>query len=467
MDQAFLVECPAFIRHNHRPMRILIIGAGNAGQQLAMRLCEEKHSVVMVDTDPQVLAQAESKLDILTICGPGSSPRVLNEAQVEKCQLVIAVTDSDEVNILSCLYAHAAGVPRKVARVSSPEYIHDEDTYDLSAMGVDLVINQKQECAREIFHMLQMPGALEAFALFEGKVMVAGFEISAVSPLLDRTPAECDRLDLIQSVRVIAIRRRNELVVPHGDTVFQKDDLVYIVGQPADVAAFFEWVCPDLKPFDKVIIAGGGDLGLMLAKQIENKIDCVVLEKDDERSRRCSAELNRALILRADALAESTLDEAGLTDHTAFVALTGDDENNIMNCLMAQKKGAAFTVTQIARTDYVPVIEQLYLVNRVVSPYISMTHAILHYLRSKKVQAASLLHNLPGELLDVIISKENKLSGSLIRDLKLPRESIIAAVLRGGEVLTATGDLKLVPTDRLLIFAHHDAVKKIQSLFLK
>jgi len=448
-------------------MRVLILGAGNAGQQLARRLCEEKHSVVMVDADPQVLASAEAGLDILTICGPGSSPRVLNEAQMDKCQLVIAVTDSDEVNILACLYAHAAGVKRKVARVSSPEYIHNDDTYDLTAMGIDLVINQKQECAREIFNMLQMPSALEAFHLFEGKIMVAGFDVSAVSPLFGRTPAECDRLDLIQSVRVIAIRRKNELVVPHGDTVFEKDDLVYLVGRPEDVATFFEWVCPDIKPFDRVIIAGGGDLGLMLAKQLEVKTDCVVLEKDDERSRRCSAELNRALILRGDALAESTLDEAGMVENTAFVALTGDDENNIMNCLMAQKKGAAFTITQIARTDYVPVIEQLYLVNRVVSPYISMTHAILHYLRSKKVQAASLLHNLPGELLDVLISSDSKLAGKKIRTMKLPREAIIAVVLRGGEVMTATGELTLVTGDRVLIFTHPDAVRKIQSMFLK
>lgn len=448
-------------------MRVLIIGAGNAGQQLAMRLCEEKHSVVMVDSDPHVLAEAEAGLDILTICGPGSSPHVLNEAQVEKCQLVISVTNSDEVNILACLYAHAAGVPRKVARVSSPEYIHNDDTYDLTAMGIDLVISQKRECAREIFNMLQMPGALEAFHLFEGKVMVAGFGVSAVSPLFGRTPAECDRLDLIQSVRVIAIRRNNELVVPHGDTIFEKDDLVYLVGKPDDVATFFEWVCPDLKSFDRVIIAGGGDLGLMLAKLLDGETDCVLLEKDDERSRRCSAELNKVLILRGDALAESTLDEAGLVENTAFVALTGDDENNIMNCLMAQKKGAAFTVTQIARTDYVPIIEQLYLVNRVVSPYISMTHAILHYLRSKKVQAASLLHNLPGELLDVIISKESKLAGKKIFEVKLPREAIIAVVLRGAEVLTATGSLMFVPGDRVLIFTHPKAVKKIQSMFLK
>ncbi|VGO15003.1 Trk system potassium uptake protein TrkA [Pontiella desulfatans] len=447
-------------------MRIVIIGAGNAGRQLAMRLCEEKHSVVMVDASAQALAQAEAGLDILTICGQGSNPCVLEEAQVDKSDLLIAVTDNDEVNVLSCLLGHAAGAKGKIARVTNPAFLNGSEHYDLQKMGIDLVINQKHECAREVFNMLQMPGALEAFDLFAGKVMVAGFSVNAVSPLLDRTPAECDRLDLIQSVRVIAIRRGNDLVVPHGNTVFMRNDLVYLVGKRSDIADFFKWVQPDIEPFEKVIIAGGGDLGLMLAKFIENEVDTVLLEQDEERARFCSAELNKTLILRADALTESALEESGLHDKTAFVALTGDDEGNIMNCLMAQKKGASFTATQITRTDFIPVVEQLYLVNRVVSPYISTANAILHWLRSKKVQAASLLHNLPGELLDVIIEENGKIDGKRIREIKMPSTAIIATVMRDGEVVTATGDLQLQADDRVLIFCHPDAVKKIQSIFL-
>lgn len=447
-------------------MRIIIIGAGNAGRQLAQRLCEEKHSIVMIDANPQALAQAEAGLDILTVCGQGSNPSVLAEAKAEKADLLIAVTDNDEVNILSCLLGHAAGVKGKIARVTSPDFLNDSEHYNLQNMGIDLVINQKQECAREVYNMLQMPGALEAFDLFAGKVMIAGFAIGMASPLLDRTPAECDRLDLMQSVRAIAIRRKNELVVPYGNTVFQQNDLVYVVGKRADIAGFFQWVVPEIEPFKKIIIAGGGDLGLMLAKFIENEVDTVLLEQNEERARYCSAELDKTLILRADALTESALEESGLHDRTAFVALTGDDEGNIMNCLMAQKKGAAFTATQITRTDFVPVVEQLYLVNRVVSPYISTSNAILHWLRAKKIRAASLIHNLPGELLDVVVSRDGKAVGKYIKEIKMPANAIIATVMRDGEVHTAIGDFLLKENDRVLVFSHPDAVRKIEDLFL-
>ncbi len=448
-------------------MRILIIGAGNAGRQLALRLCEEKHSVVMVDTDAQALIEAESKLDILTVCGSGSSPRVLAEAQVEICDLCIAVTDSDDVNILACLYTHAAGVKRNIARIASAEYIHASDLIDLNAMGIDLVINQKQECAHEILQSLNMPGAVEAFELFEGKVLVAGFRVTEATPLIGTTPATCSKPELIQNIRMIAIHRDGELIIPYGDTQFKLGDLVYILGERGRVEEFSEWVCPQLKPMRKVIIAGGGDLGLMLARLIEDLVECVLLEKDEDRAIFCSSQLQRTLVLRADALAQSTLTETGITNRTAFVALTGDDEDNIMNCLMARKHGVEFTVAQITRTDYIPVIENLNLVHRIVSPYISTTHAILHYLRSQQIKAAALLHNLPGELLDVIITKESKLCGRAIKEIHIPRSAIIATVLREQEVVSATGDLQLAANDRLIIFAHPDAVKKIQSVFLK
>ncbi|MFL2859300.1 MAG: Trk system potassium transporter TrkA [Pontiellaceae bacterium] len=446
-------------------MRILIVGAGNAGRKLASRLCEEKHNVVMVDNNPNSLAEAEKGLDILSICGEGTHPKVLQEAEVEKADLFVALTDSDQVNILSCLIANAAGVKGKVARVIDPGFLEETDQFDLHRMGIDLIINQKQECANEVLHMLMMPGAHEVFDLFNGQVMVAGYQINAVSPLLDRTPAECNVLDLMQEIRAIAIRRGDKLVVPRGNTKFEQNDLVYIVGTRQQVFNFFTWISPDIKPFKRLVIAGGGDLGLMVAQAAEKEIDCVLLESDKERAAYCSGKLNKTLVLHTDSLTEDAMKESGINDQSALIALTGDDENNIMNCLLAQKMGAAFTATQIARIDFIPVVEQLYLVNRIVSPYISTTNTILHWLRSKKVRAAALLHNLPGELLDMVVAPGHKNDGLYIKDISLPKRSVIATVLRENEVLTANGDLKLSSGDRVLVFTHAEEVNEIRTIF--
>jgi trk system potassium uptake protein TrkA len=379
----------------------------------------------------------------------------------------VALSDCDEVNILACLYARAAGVVRNVARVAQACYISDLPEFSLEKMGIDLVINHKQECAREFVTRVQMPAAVEAFYLFDGQLMVAGFCIDADSQIVGRSLADFPEPDLLKENRVIALNRKEKLIVPRGDTVFEAGDAIYLVGRRKSVAEFADRVCERYKPYRKVIVAGGGEVGLMLAKMLEEQgLECVLLEQDDDRAMHCSAELKKTLVLRADALAESTFDEAGLTDDTAFVAVTGDDENNIMNCLMARKKGAAFTATQIRRSDYRPVVESLHLVDRVVNPYTSMTHGIIHYLRRRDVRAASLLHNLAGELLDVVLADDSKFDGREIQEIKLPRNSIIVTVLRGGKIRPAVGNLALKAGDRLLVFAHHDAVKKLQAMFI-
>lgn len=446
-------------------MRIIIIGAGNAGRMLATRLCEEKHNIVMIDADQHSLSEAEKGLDILSICGEGVHPAVLQKARADKADLFIAVTSSDEVNILSCLMAHSVGAKDKIAYVANPNFLDENEQYDFNRMGIDLIINQKQSCANEVFNMLKMPGAYEVFDLFGGRVMVAGHNITSISPLLNRTPAECNVLDLMQDVRAIAIRRNNQLVIPRGDTVFEQDDLVYIVGTQQQVFSFFTWVCPDIKSFKKLIIAGGGDLGLMVAQAAEEEFDCVLLEKNESRAIYCSGELRKTLVLHADALTEDAIKDSGMNERSAFIALTGDDENNIMNCLLAQKMGACFTATQISRTDFIPVVDKLYLVNRVVSTYISTTNTILHWLRSKRVRAAALLHNLPGELLDMVVAPSHCIDGMFIKNIELPKRSVIATVLRDETVLTAVGDLQLLAGDRVLVFSHAEEVGQIRTIF--
>lgn len=448
-------------------MKIVIIGAGSAGRLLARRLCSEEHfSVVMIDRSEAALALAQESLDVMTVCGSGSDPAVLERAETEKADIVVAVTDSDETNILACLYAHAAGVPRKIARVASDQYQRGLARYDLRKMGLDLVINPKMACAEEICRALAHPGAIESFDLFEGRASVVGFEIGQDSPIIGLAPVSLPDRELIDRIRIIAIRRGDGLIIPRGDTVFACGDAVYLVGAPDDIRAFSAWMNPALTPFVKVIVGGGGDVGLAVARKLEERdVDVVLMERDKERALRCSGELRRTLVLNADALTASALDDAGIVPRTAFIGVTGDDEDNVMNCLMARKRGVDFTITQIARTDYIPAVETLGVVDRIISPFESLVHGIMHYLRSRNVRAAAIIHNMPGELLDIQVSAHNRYLDIPFKAIRFPREVIVAVVLRGNDVIPATGEMRLAPEDRMLVFAHPSAVRKIQDMF--
>lgn len=450
-----------------KSMKIVIIGAGNAGRLLARRLCSEEHyHVIMIDPCEETLTLAQETLDVMTVCGSGSDPEVLAKAETEKADIVVAVTDSDETNLLACLYAHAAGVPKKIARIGKKQYERGLPRYDLSKMGIDLVINQKTACAHEICQALALPGSIESFSLFEGRTMIAGFEVSPNSPIIHLTPATLPDRELLERIRLIAVRRQDSLIIPRGDTVFEENDAVYLVGSAPDIRAFSVWMNPTLTPFVKVIVGGGGDIGLTVAKTLEEwGLDVVLMEQDKDRALLCSGELNRTVVLNADALTASALDEAGIVPRTAFIGVTGDDENNLMNCLMARKFGVDFIITQISRTDYIPAVETLGVVNRIISPFESITHGILHYLRSRNVRAAAIIHNMPGELLDIQVPPNNRYLNTPLKNIRFPRESIVAVVLREKEVIPATGELELLAEDRLLVFTHPSAIRKIQDMF--
>lgn len=447
-------------------MRILIIGAGNAGRYLAAKLSEERHDIVIVDRDEAALDEVSSQLDIQTIAGEGSSPKVLERAGLMKSDLVVAVTDRDEVNILACAFANAAGVPHKVARVSNPDLLHAQAKFDLRKMGIDLVISQKEECADEIFTILRMPGTLEAVDLFENRVLAVGFKVHMDSPLVLQTLKDFPRPDLLQRIRMMGLMRGEELLIPKGDTQLMIGDELYVCGTPADVTSFLEWSNPEHTQFEKVVIAGGGDLGLHLASRLEKTDTPVVLiERKPERAQHCAQVLDKTLVIKGDALDQETLENAGVVKGSAFVATTGSDENNIMICLLAEKAGATFTLAQVTRPEYVPIISSLSLLDRAVSSHMSMINAILHFVRGKNVRAAAILHRLPGELLDVVIAPGHRWADKPIRSIRVPNGVMIATVLRDNKVMPPTGDLVLRPNDRAVLFSLPDAVSRVEELF--
>ena len=446
-------------------MRAVILGAGSAGSHLAARLCAEKYDVVVVDRKAAPLAELSSDLDILTIEGHGSSPMILERAGIREAEIFVAVTDSDDVNILACSIARMAGVKYKVARVSGADYYSSENVFNLKAMGVDYALNPKEECAQELAYMVSLPGSQEVVDLFEGHVLSIGFKISADSPLLRCTLATCPEADKLERVRFLALQRGDEVMIPHGDSRFMVGDDLFVIGTPDDLDALLEYAYPDRPQISKVVIAGGGGLGRSLARMLEPKrSDLVLVESDAAIAELCSDTLDRTLVLKGDIMSSDTLENAGITDETAFIATTGSDENNIIGCLLGQREGACLTIAKVSRPEYVPIINSLSLLDRAVNPHLSMTNAILHYVRGRNVRSAAILSTLGGELLEVHVESGHSWATQKIRDLRIPRGAIIAVIEREGRVLVPTGETRLMAGDRLVIFSLAEIVDEMAGI---
>lgn len=446
-------------------MRILIIGGGQTGAHLAETFCADDHDVVVIDNQPEPLAELDTYLDLMTVVGDGADPAILEQADVERADLAVAVTDRDDTNILACIFARTRGVQRTVARVSSSSYATSRHI-DFRKLGVDLLVNQYDEYARDLYNVLRLPGSVEVADLLDERVMVVGMAVHMDSPLLGNSLGQFTHQEWLRKIRFVAAARGGKVIAPRGDTSFLVGDEVYFAGEPDAVSDFMAWAWPEHRRFERVVIAGGGELGLQLARMLEHtRMQIVLIEQDEDRAEFCSELLHRTLVIKGDALDQQTLVGIGEADDMAYVASTGSDEHNIIGCLVAEKYGARFTAAKVGKAEYIGIVNQLRLLDRIVDPHVAMINSILHFVRGKDVQAAAMMSRLPGELIEFKLSPKHKWAGQLIQEMKVPDGVVIVTVLRGGKVCTPTGDLRVAQGDRMVVYCLPEALDKMEPYF--
>jgi trk system potassium uptake protein TrkA len=447
-------------------MKIAIVGAGNAGRNLTAKLCEMGQDVVVIDRDAAALDELALSHDVMAIEGSGADPDVLTNCHIGDFDLLAAVTPHDETNLLACCWAKAAGVQHTVARLSDDKYVRSP-LVDMSKLGVDRPLVHKEECAREIFNALYMPGTLEVTSLLGGKIAAIGLKSPEDAPIASRPLKEFRTNEWFERVRFIGLVKQGKLSIPTGDSIVEPGDDVYVAVPVEDIDKFLNWITAgQRKRFKKVVIAGGGELGLSLIRLLEDTpIKTVLIDNDRRQAEHAAEKGDKCLVLNADATQASTLKEAGMDSGTAFAAITGDEEMNIVCCIQAKQLGAGFTMARIDKSEYVPIIGNLNLVDRVISPNISLVKAIMKYVRGEIVENVGLFHRIAGEVQEVVIRAGSKQEKTPMKELRMPRGSIVAAIQRGSDAFVPTGDCILQQGDRLAIYCLPDTAEKIKTVF--
>jgi trk system potassium uptake protein len=446
-------------------MRILILGVGDVGFHLAKQLAAENHDVVVIEQDRDRARAVRDSMDALVIEGNGASLTTLERAGIEKTDLLLAVTSQDEINIMACLSASQYRVPKRIARVSKPDYYDHTGILPPERLGVDLMINPERECALETYQLLHSAAATE-FAQFEGGlVQVIGVRVKEDAPAAGKRLLEIARMSKGVRTLVVAITRGGETIIPNGGTRIAAGDQVFILGEPhalPEILPLAGYARFDLR---RVIVAGGSREAWFLAHMLEeHRIDCTIIEANRSRAFELAEELQRSLVFHGDATDLDLLEMEAIGDADGFVAYTGSDETNLLSCLLAKSLGARKVVSLIDRFDYIPLVARVG-VDAAVSPRMAAVNAILSHVRRGSVLAVATLKGTSAQGVEFNVSARFRYAGRPIAEVRFPPGSLIGAIIRDDRVIIARGDDSILAGDRVIVFVRPDALNAVEALF--
>jgi trk system potassium uptake protein TrkA len=450
-------------------LKIVILGAGQVGTSVAESLVSEQNDITVVDIDAQRLAALQDRLDLRTVTGSASHPSVLLEAGIDDADLLIAVTQSDETNLVACkLAARMFNVPRRIARVRATDYLNDAKVLGEEGFEVDLSICPEQVITDYIAKLVEFPEALQVIDFAEGKVSLVAVRAYQGGPLVGHPIKDIRQHMPGVDERIVAIFRKDRAVVPEGDTVVEADDEVFCLAATKDIRRVMKELRRMDQPVKRVMIAGGGNIGLRLARALEENYSVRVIEHNKRRCEALGAKVKRALVLNGDSTDEELLSQENVGDMDMFVAVTNSDENNIMSSLLAKRMGARRVVTLINRRSYVDLL-QGGEIDIAISPAQATIGKVLGHVRRGDVVAVHSLRRGAAEALEAVAhgDKEScRLTGRKVGEVELPHGTTIGAIVRGDEVLMAHHDTQIQAEDHVIVFVtDKKTLPKIEKLF--
>ena len=463
-------------------MKAIIIGAGEVGFHIAKLLTAQDNDVVLIDESDAACNRVSEQLDLQTLRGSGASPRLLKTAGIDEANLIIAVTNSDEINMLACQIADRYKVTTKIARVSNPDYFSTESGLTPEDFGIDLLVNPEQLCVSEFVRLLQIPEARETVDFEDGRVQLVSFRVKQSNPLIGKSLAELDANGLLNDIRFAAISRRGfsnnghpinngsrHIIIPRGADALQQGDEVFVIGSSIAVEQLLRISGITFnQQLARVIIVGASPIGIELARVLEERDTNVkLIEADQTKAELASQSLRRTTVLHGNYLQFRLLEEAGVEEVNGFISVTGDDEDDIMACMTAKENGAQRVLALVQQPRYLPLLARIPRLDGAVSRHLTVVSNILRLIRRGQIVSVASLYGIDAEVIEIVAGVNSKIVHKELVSFKtkFPENAFIGAIIRRDRLIIPTGQSVIQPTDRVIVFSMPGAIPIVEDLF--
>lgn len=434
------------------------------GFHLAKLLTQENQDIVLIDTDGEKLKYAAEHLDIATIKGNSISYSTLDEANISKARLVIAATNSEETNISTCIIAKHLGAKRTIARVRNTEFLLKREKLDLEQLGIDEIISTETLAAREIKRLLKNAAFTDSFEFDGGLLNLVGIAIEAASPLAGKMVSEAAYLNPENNFLTAAILRNNETIIPRGDVTFQIGDHVYFIAQKSAMDDILELSGKEHKRIKNIMILGGNEVGMHTAKKLSLKFNVKLIEADKERCFQLADELRGTLVIHGNGSDVELLEEEGIGQMDAFIAVTDNSETNIISCLVAKNHKVQKTIALVENMDYIHLSQNIG-VDTMINKKLIAANFIFRHIRKGEVLSLTSLHGVDAEVVEFEVSEKSPVVGKVLRAINFPKSAIVGGVIRKGKSYTPNGDFVFEPLDHVVVVSRPECIHKVESYF--
>jgi len=439
-------------------MRVIIIGAGKTGFIIAKILVEEKYDVVVIERQEERANTLQEYLDVEVIIGNGVKRTSLEEAGIREAGLVVAVTESDETNLVACMLAKTFGQAKTIAKVKNPEYVLENEKDKEMFSGIDYMINPKLVTAKEIAKLIDVPEALDVAYYAEGKIQLLELKIPEEAPVANK---QLKDLKFESPFLIAAIIREKKLIIPRGNDLIYPQDIIFVLAKTVDMIQVESFLGNKREKVNRVVILGGGYTGLQLAKILENrKFKVKIIDKDYNRCVQIAKKLDQTMVLYGDATDINFLNNEDTGSADVFVSLTDDDKLNLLVSLIVKNLGVKRTIAQVGRSDYITLMENVGI-DIGVSPRTLTANRILRFIhQGNKVISVTLLNNEGAEMTELLIAEDSPVANKKLKELNFPPGSLVASIYRKNQVILPKGDDVLRPGDSVTVFTLPDAAAK-------